>query len=89
MHRRKIDMAKKSSTSKKADSDSLTRKQVRDIVLEIISFASDKTQAAISTTTTSDDESLRLTRDQASYLCSVTEQSIKDSVFAILASKRL
>ena len=82
-------MAKKSSTSKKADSDSLTRKQVRDIVLEIISFASDKTQAAISTTTTSDDESLRLTRDQAAYLCSVTEQSIKDSVFTILASKRL
>jgi len=84
-------MAKKSSTSKKqnTDTDSLTRKQVRDIVLEIINFASDKTQTAISSTVSSENDNIRLTREQAAYMCSVTEQSIKDSVFAILASKRL
>lgn len=82
-------MARKSSTSKKEDKDVLSRKQVRDIVLEIINFVSDKTQATISTMTTSENEDVRLTRDQAAYLCVVTEQSIKDSVFAVLASKRL
>ena len=84
-------MAKKSTTSKKQgkNTDTLTRKEVRDIVLEIINFASDRTQAAISTATMSENESLRITRDQATYICSVTEQSIKDSVFTILASKRL
>tara|TARA_Y100000817_G_C16751144_1_gene497073 strand:+ start:410 stop:658 length:249 start_codon:yes stop_codon:yes gene_type:complete len=82
-------MAKKSSTSKKQTTDTLTRKEVRGIVLEIINFASDKTQAAITSATGLENDSVRLTRDQAAYLCNVTEQSIKDSVFAILASKRL
>ena len=89
MHRRKIDMAKKSSTSKKESADTLTRKQVRDIVLEIINFASDKTQTAISSAASVENDDVRITREQAAYLCNVTEQSIKDSVFAILASKRL
>tara|TARA_B100000131_G_C17735460_1_gene458726 strand:+ start:340 stop:588 length:249 start_codon:yes stop_codon:yes gene_type:complete len=82
-------MARKSSTSKKTDEDSLTRKEVRNIILEIINFASDKTLAAISSATSLEDETVRLTREQASHLSSVTESSIRDSVFAILASKRL
>jgi hypothetical protein len=93
--RRKIAMARKSSTTttttttKKKNSDSLSKVEVRELVFEVINFACDKTQTSISSLINSESEEVRLTREQALYLCRMTEQTIKDAVFAILASKRL
>ena len=82
-------MAKTNSkATKKSDDSTFTRKQVRDLMHEIVNFACDQTQSSI-TNLVSIESDTQLNADQAELLCKVTSQSIRESVFTVLASKRM
>lgn len=82
-------MAKNNSKVTKEDDDTtFTRKQVRDLMHEIVNFTCDQTQNTISSLVLIQSDT-QLNKDQAELLCKVTSQSIRDSVFTILASKRM
>jgi hypothetical protein len=82
-------MAKSNSKATKEDDDStFTRKQVRDLMHEIVNFACDQTQNSISNLALIESD-VKLNKDQAATLINITTQSIRDAVFTILASKRM
>ena len=82
-------MAKSNSkVTEKDDDATFTRKQVRDLMHEIVNFTCDQTQNTISNLVLIKSDT-QLNKDQAEMLCKVTSQSIRDSVFTILASKRM
>jgi len=82
-------MAKSNSKVTEKDNDvTFTRKQVRDLMHEIVNFTCDQTQNTISNLVLIQSDT-QLNKDQAEMLCKVTSQSIRDSVFTILASKRM
>jgi len=67
-----------------------TSRQVRDLVMEILTYQNDSVQGSIvemSSPPTA--ENNRLSRDQANSLISVLEPILKDSAFKVLASKKL
>ncbi len=67
-----------------------TSRQVRDLVMEILTYQNDSVQGSIvemSGNATTDDN--RLSREQVNSLISVLEPVLKDSAFKVLASKKL
>ena len=80
-------MAKSNSKATEKDSDvTFTRKQVRDLMHEIVNFTCDQTQNTISNLVLIQSDT-QLSKDQAEMLCNVTSQSIRDSVLYYFSIK--
>ena len=79
---------KNTKATKKGDDNTFTRKQVRDLIHEIINFSCDRTQDSI-VSLMAVEEGVKLNKDQAEALCKATTASIRDAAFTVLASKQM